>query len=762
MIVKIKECWGWKKAWVLSVIFTSLVLLFLYQNCSHQDMKLSQASFSGESIDARSNVGLQAPVKTKKIDRYIFLVDMSFSMVSGPCPQDVDSNVIFDRSESRRPVNQWDPNKCLPGVSISDYQQSAAFDCYVDPQKGADDFHLPYRLPNLLTSRSVIGVARICGQSFTINPTTIQNATIVGSDYQAHRLSVVTKWLAQLRSNLSEERKKVAQVLIVPYTSGVAKNRLQAQIQANFDFGTFGFRHLNDRALDNLLVDLKRVHDQTFLKAKDQEDFHRWKNRAMGASSPTEVFDRLYEVVLGDMSDLSRGVIRDENGHVIDEDNSHRKGLLRRARYNMFFLSDGMLTPIKEQVDVAMKIHHKCGGCDSGGTCDSVCGEIRSELIKSLGDPDLNSKMMLILKMGKIQALTDYFGAGRMFNHFIQVNHDYYERVYGHVDSLFEILRGEFERYKYPYKYWKLNGDELPFDLAVNQIEYRNFSLTSLIILNPNVRMNENGSLKYDSDADGLFDDDERTAGTDPLNPRSNGVCLDSLAVHSAYQEKCASFTRVPDCDPRLDRDMDSLNDCEEKLLGTNHRDFDTDNDMIPDYFEWTYEFNPLLDEMNHDTNGDGVTNLKAFLAGLGPSHSFTNIDENALVRFQINEGVTNQRYNDMWITAFTIDLENIPFGFQIENGEIPSQYKCLLYNSRVQTGDPCDHNPIELDEFLFHTVTRPDTNKGVALLRLRDKDNEKNIVWKIMKFDFSRNSEANVFQLSDFNDLDVFDEVND
>ncbi len=172
---------------------------------------------------------------------------------------------------------------------------------------------------------------------------------------------------------------------------------------------------------------------------------------------------------------------------------------------------------------------------------------------------------------------------------------------------------------------------------------------------------------------------------------------------------------------------------------------------MIPDYFEWTYGFNPLLDETNHDTNGDGTTNLKAFLAGLGPSHSFTNIDQNALVRFQINEGVTDQKHGDMWISAFTIDLENIPFGLQIINGQIPSQHSCLLYNSRIQNGDPCVHNPIKSDELLFHTVSQPDSNKGVALLRLRGRDNEKNIVWKIMKFDFSRNDETSVFKLGDF-----------
>ncbi len=728
-MLNLKKSWKLKKYWGLAVCFSSLILLLLYQNCSQQEMTLSLKSVTGLPLRSSSRSPLQSPLIAKKIDRYIFLVDMSFSMISGPCPQDVDGNKLFKRGESRRTVNGWDPNKLLRDRSISDYQQSAAFDCYVDPDLDIDSYLSPsysYRVADLTPG----------------DPPT-QNPTIVGSDYQANRLSIVTQWIAQLRANLSEERKADARVLIVPYTSGAAKGRLFSRI--NFDFDQkFQFRGLNDNALDTLLEDLGQVHKETRLKAINQDDYHRWKDRAMGASSPTEAFDPLYNVVLEDMDWLA--------------DN----GALRRTRYNMFLISDGMLTPIKEQIDIAVKTHDKCDGCDSsGGTCADFCRNIRDELIEALGDPVINTNMMLILKMGKIQALTDFYGAGKIVNNFIQVNHDYHEKIYGHVDSLFEILAEEFEKYKYHYEYWELDGNKLPFDLASNQIEYRNFSLTGVIILNPNLRVATDGSLQYDSDADGLFDSDEQAMGTDPLNPRSNGVCLDSLAVHPAHQQKCASLAQVPDCDFRLDTDMDSLNECEERLLGTDPHDFDTDNDLIPDYFEWTYEFNPLLNEKNHDTNGDGITNLKAFLAGLGPSHSFGNIDENFLVRFQINEEVTDQRHEDMWISAFTINIDNIPFGLHIMSGAIPSQYPCLMYNTRTRSRDPCEVNAIQNDELLFHTNSQPNFNKGVALLRLRDRDNEKNLVWKIMKFDMSdQNRETNVFELSHFRDFKVLDEV--
>ena len=646
-------------------------------------------------------------------------------MVSGPCPQDVDGNLIFKRGESRQTVNSWDPNKMLPNRSITDYQQSAAFDCYVDSQYGVDDYPLPYR--NAELSRVQV----------------IQNPTIVGSDHQAHRLSVVTQWIKQLRENLSAERKETAQVLVIPYTSGKAMQRLLSQIEFEFRF-----RDLDDAALDTLLLDLKNVHEQVREKAMDQQDFHRWKDRAMGASSPSEMFDPLHEILYEDMNFLAE------------------KGALRDTSYNMFLISDGMLTPIKEQVDLAVGTHYKCHQCTVNDTdCPSSCQEIRQELEESLGRSDLNSHKMLTLKMGKIQALRNLFGAGRIVNNFVQINQRYYEKIYADFESLFEILSEEFDKYKYKYKYWELNGDELPFDLSVNQIEYQNFLLTGTIILNPNVRVFSDGSLHHDSDADGLLDRDEKVMGTNPLNPRSDGVCLDSMSVHPAYQEKCASLTQVLDCDAHLDTDMDSLNECEEILLGTDPFDFDTDNDLIPDYFEWTYQFNPLLNERNHDTNGDGVTNLQAFLAGLGPAHSFENIDKNFLVSFQVDEEVTEQRRGDMWINAFTIDIGNMPFKSQLIAGEIPLQDSCLLYHTRNLggKGKTCEVNSIKLNELLFHTNRSPDTNKAIALLRLRDKNNESRLVWKIMKFNVSMQSyKINNLDLSGFSDFAVLDEVND
>ena len=537
-------------------------------------------------------------------------------------------------------------------------------------------------------------------------------------------------------------KKNFVKVLIVPYTSGMAKEKLFSQI--NFESV---FRDVRDVAIDDLLLDLKRIHEETRLGAIDKDNFHRWKDRIMGASSPSEILDLLHGVLYEDMDQLAS------------------LGLLRKANYDIFFMSDGMLTPIKEQIDLAVGSHYKCAQCVSAGTvCPSLCQEIRENLEQSLGLASVNSNTLLSLKMGKIHSLQNFFRSGRIVSHFVQVNQQHAEKVYPQSENLFEILSREFTKYKYSYKNWKLNGEELPFNLVSEFLDEQRFALAGLIILNPHIRISSNGFLKYDSDGDGLFDQDEKEAGLDPLNPRSNGVCLDSMAVHPAYEERCLAFSQMSYCDIHLDGDMDSLNECEEELLGTNPFDFDTDNDLIPDYFEWTYGFNPIFNEKDSDTNGDGVSNLDAFLSGIGPGHSFDNIDNNLLVRFQINEGLKRNSEEDsskdQWLSTVRVEIENIPFGEGVISGEMVPKESCFLYNTRTP-GDmrsDCELNPIETDKLLFQTNLEAKSNKGIALLRLRDKLNEGNIVWRIMKFNIlgSNKGRTTDFNVLDFSQFDV------
>lgn len=61
--------------------------------------------------------------------------------------------------------------------------------------------------------------------------------------------------------------------------------------------------------------------------------------------------------------------------------------------------------------------------------------------------------------------------------------------------------------------------------------------------------------------------------------------------------------TVVPEPDPNIDTDGDSIPDEEEKRIGTNPNSADTDGDGIPDGQEIALGLNPL----NPDTDGDGI-----------------------------------------------------------------------------------------------------------------------------------------------------------
>ncbi len=707
---------------VLALVGGAFLISTLFQNCAETDVNLSLLDPEGVAFSSDTDYDLQAPLQSRKVDRYVFLVDMSFSMVSGPCPQDVDANVIFARDESRQTVNAWDPNKRLADRSRTDYQQVAAYDCYVDPDAGPEQFPMPYRSAEL--SRFQI----------------IQNPTIVGSDFQGHRLSVVKQWVEQLRTNLSPRRRDAAKIVIVPFTTGKAMQRLLNEVR--FDFR---FHDLDEPGIDHLISDLEAVHEETREKAMDEQNFHRWKDRAMGSSSPTEIMDRLYDIFVKDMEILSD------------------LGVLRKTNYNFFILTDGMLTPTQEQIDLAVNTHYQCVQCSADDDdCPNTCQEIREALEEAVGDPAANDRTILAIKFAKIQGLPQFYGGGRIRNHFVQVNEDYSELIYKDFDSLFEILGEEYSKFQYKFNYWTLRDDELPFDLATNPVEYQNYSLTGVMILNPNLRVAEDGKIHYDSDADGLFDEDERANGLDPLNPRTNGACLDSLAVHPAFADKCQAILEVPDCDVKLDTDMDSLNECEERMLGTNPNDFDSDDDLIPDYFEWTYNYNPILSDKNKDTNGDGITNLNAFLAGLGPNHNEGNIKPTSLVRFRLTEQVTDRQEDEIWISQFSLELDSIPYGAGALVGQLPEADGCLLYHTRNVGGDGgCSNHGIRAENMFYQVNRARYSNQGLALLRLRDKDNSDNLIWKVMNFDITDKGESiNTIDLNQFRDLDVLDEV--
>ncbi len=160
---------------------------------------------------------------------------------------------------------------------------------------------------------------------------------------------------------------------------------------------------------------------------------------------------------------------------------------------------------------------------------------------------------------------------------------------------------------------------------ALNGLNYaslqRSLKLKRLIAFNRNA-VTRNGKVMVDSDGDGIPDDDETTLGTDPLRPDSDDDGLGDgveLRMGLKPQAGAANVDIVNGCNPFLDTDGDRLNDCEERVLGTDSCISDSDGDGLPDLVELLGGTNPLLPEDLDDDDRDGTTNIGEVLAHTDP-----------------------------------------------------------------------------------------------------------------------------------------------
>ena len=118
------------------------------------------------------------------------------------------------------------------------------------------------------------------------------------------------------------------------------------------------------------------------------------------------------------------------------------------------------------------------------------------------------------------------------------------------------------------------------------------------------------GQQLIDSDGDGLSDDEEKAIGTDPLNPDTDGDGLsDGLERAWGLDPLTDNVTGIIQCNKFLDEDEDLLNECEEKVIGTDPCVADTDGDGLSDFVEVMSGTNPLVPEDLTDTDRDGTSN---------------------------------------------------------------------------------------------------------------------------------------------------------
>lgn len=136
----------------------------------------------------------------------------------------------------------------------------------------------------------------------------------------------------------------------------------------------------------------------------------------------------------------------------------------------------------------------------------------------------------------------------------------------------------------------------------------RNLSLKRLVAMNRNVIVRR-GEQYVDSDGDGISDEQEKELGSSPTQPDTD---LDGIGdgVELRMGMSLSERNQVKGCNTTDDGDGDRLNDCEERVLGSDSCISDTDGDGLPDLTEFLGNTNPLIAEDLADSDKDGLANV--------------------------------------------------------------------------------------------------------------------------------------------------------
>jgi len=140
----------------------------------------------------------------------------------------------------------------------------------------------------------------------------------------------------------------------------------------------------------------------------------------------------------------------------------------------------------------------------------------------------------------------------------------------------------------------------------------RPFGMTNFIVSNLNTQPVFD-KITQDSDGDGVNDHDEFAAN---LKMKSTSADSDGDGYNDKmeYDRRTAGFDPGDPTKPeslcpvtsRNDHDGDGLNDCEEKVIGTDSKIVDTDRDRIPDGVEFLWGTDPMIRDDKVDVDFDG------------------------------------------------------------------------------------------------------------------------------------------------------------
>jgi len=145
-----------------------------------------------------------------------------------------------------------------------------------------------------------------------------------------------------------------------------------------------------------------------------------------------------------------------------------------------------------------------------------------------------------------------------------------------------------------------------------------------------------------------------------------------------------------------LDTDQDKLNDCEERVLGTDACVADSDGDGLSDFVEFMSQTNPLVPEALQDDDRDGTTNADEVAKHSDP--------ESADQAYQADRGyqytITSAAPTPDGRACYTVRVDNV------------SLVRTLSLPNKPLTPIPAGNNEI----YLYMQSGRPDDPNDVGI----------------------------------------------
>lgn len=703
----------------------AIVAIISFQNCGQFSL---QKNAGVNSFASSLDVTLRPPTEFAWFRRYVFLVDMSYSMVSGPCPFDVD--VSESTHGFTGTYQDYDPNFPTAGVNFNDARARVA-DCSVDTTLPFGSMKLDYSQPN--------------NSAYLPN-----HKTFKGNDFDGNRFKIIRKWLEQMRTSNNREFLERTEILLIPAAGGVAYDRLVK----GYPISTFKFLPLTDPNLDAQLNYLESIHSEAASEAlmPPSDRFNQYdpdlELLKMGTTSLISAYDTIFNLIDSSMQQLATA------------------GNLTHSTFKLISFGDTRVNPLESHYTKALGYFPTCLDCAS--TLETAWGKKQDDALEGLD-----------LKLSLIQGLTKYYGSGFFDADFFDMRNlavpetiQYLADTGSNVlvgtefpanqKNVIEFLDGRSADRKASTRIYKINSEIPPYRIANSNTGITTFKTTHIFILNSNFKVDNNGVAEIDSDGDGLPDDKEALYGFDPKNARSNDACLDSLMTEPSFKSRCESLYVSKLCDPRLDSDGDGLNECEELTIGTDPYDFDTDGDGIPDSIEVLYGMNPLSDDSKADSNGDGLTNLMNLGKGLNPSVMPSQVAPGDLINIVLNyvgqQSMQSDLLGEVHTDNFKLDLLNFPLR------QSPLVANPLAPTYLIRPGSKGFSPAAQIPDYhlLIKPIQTQATNKLVGIIRVIDPDEPLRVYWETfeLELDTRFNTYVNSIDLSKFSQMKVIDRV--